>query len=180
MATVAEYAGEHCKSIGLTIDQFYVSSAKAPGKEVSRKGMLTEELWIMAEWATDRYCSRENEFYYCEAQGFKMSAGFPQNRSGSIWSKRIIFYEQEQKEAKCIDEVVCNLLSLISPSRMSTPTSPFVAIQESLIGRCVCHKWREQDGSQHCSMVLWKYNYNYSTRNYTDYIIMMAKIQYSR
>ncbi len=33
MATVAEYAGEHCRSIGLTIDQFYEARTKSTNCE---------------------------------------------------------------------------------------------------------------------------------------------------
>ena len=50
-----------------------------------------------------------------------------------------------------VDEVIGNLLSLISPSHRPPVTcspSPFVAAQESLVGRRICHKWRESDGSE--------------------------------
>ncbi len=123
-------------------------------------------IWIRAEWATDRYCSRENEFYYCEAQGFKMSAGFPQSRSGSIWSKS--FMSKNRKKLS-VDEVVCNLLSLISPSRMSTPILHLLLLHKKvwLGGACVC---REQDGSQ--TLVLWKY--------FKYYIVLMLHIWWRR
>ena len=32
---------------------------------------------------------------------------------------------------------------------MSTASSPFIATKESLIGRRICHKWGEPDGSEH-------------------------------
>ena len=41
--------------------------------------------------------------------------------------------------------------SLISPSHrplVTSSPSPFIATQESLVGRRVCHKWRESDGSE--------------------------------
>lgn len=49
-----------------------------------------------------------------------------------------------------VDEVVTNLLALISPlhSQRLEPVSPFTATQESVIGRRVCHKWKESDGSE--------------------------------
>ena len=50
-----------------------------------------------------------------------------------------------------VDVVIGNLLSLISPSHRLPVTcspSPLVATQESLVGKCICHKWRESDGSE--------------------------------
>ncbi len=44
MATIAEYAGEHCKSIGLTI---MLALQKLQEKRFREKEMLTEELWYM-------------------------------------------------------------------------------------------------------------------------------------
>ncbi len=44
MATVAEYAGEHCKSIGLISINFMLALQKLQEKRFREKEMLTEEL----------------------------------------------------------------------------------------------------------------------------------------
>ena len=63
-----------------------------------------------------------------------------------------VFYMTKNRRKLTVDEVMGNLLSLISPSHrppVSSSPSPFVATQESLVGRRICHKWRESDGSEH-------------------------------
>ena len=48
-----------------------------------------------------------------------------------------------------VEEVVQNLLTLLSVSTKhtsNTPVAPYIASQESLVGRRVCHKWKDTDG----------------------------------
>ena len=56
----------------------------------------------------------------------------------------------QNRKKLSVDEVVANLLVLISPlhSQRLAPVSPFTATQESLIGRCISHKWKLSDGSE--------------------------------
>ena len=74
--------------------------------------------------------------------------------------RRKVLEQTGQKEIFCmsknrrkcsVDEVVGNLATLFTPSccePVTHPSSPFVATQESLIGKRICHKWRESDGSE--------------------------------
>ena len=53
-----------------------------------------------------------------------------------------LFFMSKNRKKLSVDQVVTNLLVLISPvhSQKSAPVSPFTATQESLIGRRICHK----------------------------------------
>ena len=44
MATMAEYAGEYCKNLGLTIDEFYRASTHPPTMKIAniKKGPIYE------------------------------------------------------------------------------------------------------------------------------------------
>ena len=63
-----------------------------------------------------------------------------------------LFFMSKNRKKLGVDEVVANLLVLISPlhSQRLAPVSPFTATQESLIGRHIilCHKWKLSDGSE--------------------------------
>ena len=54
----------------------------------------------------------------------------------------------KNKKNLTVDEVVNNLLTLISPLPRLNPSTPFVATQESLIGKRICHKWKQPDGTE--------------------------------
>lgn len=64
--------------------------------------------------------------------------------------KKVFFMSKNRKKLN-VDEVASNLVTLFSTARRPTASSssPFIATQESLVGRRICHKWRESDGSEH-------------------------------
>ena len=137
MATMAEYAGEYCKNLGLTIDEHpptmkIANIKKGPIYELSQIRKSRGTSWIKFYESVKSIC--DSSFKVLEQSG-----------------PRELFFMSKNKKKLTVDEVMGNLLSLISLSHtsMSTPSSPFIATQESLIGRRICHKWREPDGSEH-------------------------------
>ena len=56
---------------------------------------------------------------------------------------RELFFMSKNRKKLTVDEVVNNLVTLISPLSRLNPSTPFVATQESLIGKRICHKWKQ-------------------------------------
>lgn len=61
---------------------------------------------------------------------------------------RDLYFMSKNKKKLSVQEVTNNLLILISPMHLPTPISPFIATQESLVGRRICHKWLQEDGTE--------------------------------
>ena len=60
-----------------------------------------------------------------------------------------VFYMTRHKKKLTVEEVVQNLLTLLSAATNHTSNhtvSPFIASQESLVGRRISHKWKGTDG----------------------------------
>ena len=61
-----------------------------------------------------------------------------------------VFFMTKNRKKLTVDEVASNLSALFSPAhRPVVSSSPFIATQESLVGRRICHRWRESDGAEH-------------------------------
>ena len=126
---------------------------KLQEKKFREKEKLTEEIMLYGLWQDE--CQVTSALRKLKSSTEKLKALKCQLdfRKKVLEQKgpKEVFYMSKNRRKLTVDEVIGNLLSLISPSRRPPVTcspSPFVAAQESLIGRCICHKWRESDGSE--------------------------------
>lgn len=61
-----------------------------------------------------------------------------------------VFYLSKNKKKLTCNEVVKNLLTLlaVSSTDATQTSSPFRASQESLVGKRICHRWKDSDGTE--------------------------------
>ena len=66
-----------------------------------------------------------------------------------MWTKGGVLYEQAKKKLT-VEEVIQNLLTLLQGVTRTSfpPVSPYLASQESLVGRRICHKWKDSEGEE--------------------------------
>ena len=57
-----------------------------------------------------------------------------------------VFYLSRNRRQLTVDEVSQNLIKLIEPSSQMQPTS--TSANEALIGKRICHRWKDSDGSE--------------------------------
>lgn len=123
---------------------------KLQEKKFREKEQLTEEIMVYGLWQNESQVTSALEKMRSNTEklkALKCQLDFCKKVLEQSGPRELFFMSKKLT----VDEVMGNLLSLISPSHtsMSTPSSPFIATQESLIGRRICHKWREPDGSEH-------------------------------
>ena len=126
---------------------------KLQEKKFREKEKLTEEIMLYGLWQDE--CQVTSALSKLKSSTEKLKALKCQLdfRKKVLEQKgpKEVFYMSKNRRKLTVDEVIGNLLSLISPSHrplVTSSPSPFVATQESLVGRRICHKWRESDGSE--------------------------------
>ena len=129
-----------------------VALQKLQEKKFREKEKLTEEIMMYGLWQSETQVTSALEKLKSTTEklkALKCQLDFRKKVLEQSGPKELFFMSKNRKKLS-VDEVVANLLMLISPScsQRLAPVSPFTATQESLIGRRICHKWKLSDGSE--------------------------------
>jgi len=121
-------------------------------EKIREKEKLTEEIMLYGLWQNESQVTTALEKLGSTSEklkALKCQLDFRKKVLELAGPKEVFFMSRNRRKLT-VDEVKTNLLTLISPSHrpISSSPSPFVATQESLVGRRICHRWCKSDGSE--------------------------------
>ena len=124
------------------------------GKKFREKEKLTEEIMVYGLWQSEeevlgalqkmKSISDKLKVLKCQLDFWKKV--LEQN------GPRDIFFMTKNRHKLSVEDVVTNLVSLLSPTPGSSTPTPFVASQEGLIRKRIHHRWKDSSGTE-----LWYY-----------------------
>ena len=121
-------------------------------KKFREKEKLTEEIMVYGLWQNESQVTSGLEKLSSTSEklkALKCQLDF-RNKVLEQGGPKEVFFMTKNRKKLTVDEVAGKLSTLFSPAhRPVASSSPFIATQESLVGRRICHKWRESDGSEH-------------------------------
>ena len=121
-------------------------------KKFREKEKLTEEIMVYGLWQNESQVTSGLDKLSSTSEklkALKCQLDFRKKVLEQAGPKEVFFMTKNRKKLT-VDEVASNLSALFSPAhRPVVSSSPFIATQESLVGRRICHRWRESDGAEH-------------------------------
>ena len=123
-------------------------------KKFREKEKLTEEIIAYGLWQSEEEvlgALQKMKSNSEKLKALKCQLDFRKKVLEQTGPREIFFMTRNHRKLR-VEEVVTNLVSLLSPTPGSSTPTPFVASQEGLIGKRIHHRWKDSSGTE-----LWYY-----------------------